>query len=49
MTTARRLNPNGRGGRLPVAFENLSLEQEDPGIAVLTAVDEFLNDCVAVL
>src|SRR5215216_5756045 len=26
------------GGQLPVALEDLSLEQEDPGIAVLTAV-----------
>jgi hypothetical protein len=36
------------GGQLPVALEDLSLEQEDPGIAILTAVDEFLNDRVAV-
>src|SRR6185436_10057049 len=36
-------------GQLPVALEDLSLEQEDPGIAGLTAVDEPLNDRVAVL
>ena len=37
------------GGRLPVALEDLALEQEDPGIAVLAAVDELLDDRVAVL
>src|SRR5215216_4823525 len=36
------------GGQLPVALEDLSLEQEDPGIAVLSAVDELLNDRIAV-
>ena len=38
-----------KAARLPVALEDLSLEQEDPGVAVLTAVDELLNDRVAVL
>src|SRR6476619_5784147 len=37
------------GGQLSLALEDLSREQEDPGIAVLTAVDELLNDRVAVL
>jgi hypothetical protein len=44
--------PASRGGKaagFPWLLEDLSLEQEDPGIAVLTAVDGFLNDCVAVL
>src|ERR1700755_1782031 len=40
--------PSPKGGQLPVALEDLSLEQEDPGVAVLTAVDELLNDRVAV-
>src|SRR6185295_15353407 len=36
------------GGQLPVALEDLSLEQEDPDVAVLSAVDELLNERVAV-
>src|SRR6185295_9722411 len=42
----RRHSPEG--GQLPVALEDLSLEQEDPGVAVLSAVDELLNERVAV-
>ena len=37
------------GGRLAVALEDPALEQEDPGVAVLAAVDELLDDRVAVL
>ena len=37
------------GGRLPVALEDLALEHEDPGVTVLAAVDELLDDRVAVL
>ena len=40
---------SAEGGQLPVALEDLSLEQEDPGITVLAAVDELLDDRVAVL
>jgi hypothetical protein len=43
----RRHSPEG--GYFPVALEDLSLEQEDPGVAVFTAVDELLNDGVAIL
>src|SRR6187200_3327300 len=40
---------SAEGGQLPVALQDLALEQENPCIAVLPAVDELLNDRIAVL